>query len=426
MSALTLKPVLHHRQRDNGTFQVRVRLTKDRKSVFLDAGFSVPAKHWNPKAKLESANWIRASEADAILLNSQLEKLVRDGRATGLTNPLLSAAEVRDLLSASARPAPPEPAAPDFIDFARQYVVDRGRTEKPNTVRFYYYTARDLAEWHAHKPLPFAELTEEKVRDFHAWLLAKPKIGPTTAKERIIKLGTIARQAVKRGLLAYTANPFVGLTLPSIADHRPERVPTEAEVVAVLGLDLTQATPTGAQNLQLRRDVWEFQLLTRGTRISDVLQLRERDLQPDRVVFTETKTGKTKGVKRTAAIDAILARYPASGNPLAYTFPLLDHQQSYAALNPTVEQQTELALAINRRTRYVNDGFLFICRMAGVPYFSSHSARHRFANQAWAKLKDLRMLQKMLNHSSPVITERYLKQLGVDDLDAATDAVWGI
>jgi integrase len=425
MSALTLKPVLHHRQRDNGTHQVRIRLTKDRKSVFLDAGFSVPAKHWNPKAKLDSTNWIRTSEFDAILLNKQLEKLVRDGRSTGLANPLLSAAEVRDLLVASTQPAPPPLAAPDFVEFARQYVADRGRTEKPNTVRFYYYAARDLADWHEHKPLPFTELTEEKVRDFHAWLLAKPKIGPTTAKERIIKLATIARLAVKRGLLPYTANPFTGLALPTIPDHRPERVPTEAEVLAVLGLDLTQPA-SGAQNLQLRRDVWEFQLLTRGTRISDVLQLRERDLQPDRVVFTETKTGKTKSVKRTAAIDAILARYPASGNSFAYVFPLLDHQQPYAALSPTVAQQADLALAINRRTRYVNDGFLFICRMAGVPYFSSHSARHRFANQAWAKLKDLRMLQKMLNHSSPLITERYLKQLGVDDLDAATDAVWGI
>lgn len=45
MAGLTCKPLLHPRPHANGAHQVRVRLTKDRLTAFLDAGFALLPRH---------------------------------------------------------------------------------------------------------------------------------------------------------------------------------------------------------------------------------------------------------------------------------------------------------------------------------------------------------------------------------------------
>lgn len=438
---LTAKAGLHPRKRSDGTQQVRVRLTRNRQSVFWDAGFTLPAKHWNPEGIRDKKNWVRLSEKEHLRLNTHLRKMVDSAEAAGMAYPLLPAA---DLLAALLGAPLAAPEAPDFVAFARQYVEDRARTDKPGTVRFYYYAVKDLLEWrHAqckpgpspafghlrpladwvgHTPLPYALLTEQNVRDFHAWLCRKPNVHATTARDRVVKLGTVARLAVKRGQLDDRANPFPDLKLPVPPAKRPPRTPHAADVDAVLGLDLGRKSR--ASGLAMKRDVWTLQMLALGTRIGDVLQLREQDVRDSRLLFVETKTGKTKSVKRTEAIDAILARYPATGDRLAYVFPLLDHTAWYATEHPTLDHVAQRDEAVRNAINKVNDGLEILCRQAGVVAFTSHSARHYFAALAWDKLKDLLTMQRFFNHSSPTTTMRYLRGIGVDTLDAAADAVW--
>lgn len=435
---LTFKAVLHPREREDGTRRVQIRLTKDRKSVFLDAGFTVLAKHWNPTGSTDKVNWIRGGERDSPALNSKLERLLRSCRTTSVADPSLSAEELRErLLKDDGRPVPEKvakanPNAPptDFVKFAEYYVRERAKKDKYNTVKFYRDAARNLSEWRHGKPLPFSELTKQHVAELGEWLLAQPKIFAGTARDRIIKLSTIARAAEKLGLVPAGRQPFADLELPKSGNKRPPRRPTEDEQLAVLALDIStieapRRYPDYRHQLEIRRDIWELQYLIRGSRCGDMLQLRERDVRPARVSFTETKTGKLKGVARSEAINAILARYPATGNPMAFVFPVLDHTRPYAAENPTQAQREMLAIELATRINWVNDGLRALARVANVPEFTSHSARHIFGEKAYSKLRDLRTLQAFFNHSHISTTERYLKTLGFDALDEATERVLG-
>lgn len=74
---------------------------------------------------------------------------------------------------------------------------------------------------------------------------------------------------------------------------------------------------------------------------------------------------------------------------------------------------------------WVNDGLKVLAALAGVPPFTSHSARHLYTERAYATTKDLRLVQALLNHSNVATTERYLQTLGYDALDAATELVLG-
>lgn len=49
--------------------------------------------------------------------------------------------------------------------------------------------------------------------------------------------------------------------------------------------------------------------------------------------------------------------------------------------------------------------------------FASHDMRRCFARRCWERWKDLNVLQKILNHSNPATTMRYLQQSGLQNID---------
>jgi len=49
--------------------------------------------------------------------------------------------------------------------------------------------------------------------------------------------------------------------------------------------------------------------------------------------------------------------------------------------------------------------------------WATHDLRRSFARRAWEKWKDINVLQKLLNHSNPATTMRYLQQSGLQNVD---------
>lgn len=49
--------------------------------------------------------------------------------------------------------------------------------------------------------------------------------------------------------------------------------------------------------------------------------------------------------------------------------------------------------------------------------FATHDMRRCFARRAWLKWKDIQVLQRLLNHSNPATTMKYLAQSGLQNID---------
>jgi integrase len=418
---------------------VRIRLTKDRVVAFLDAGFAIFAKHWNANGKLDGAAWVRAGNKSALSLNSKIENLLREARDLGLASPLLTAAEVRERLVAGEgqpqKPTPkPKASGPpaELLAWAAHYVRERSRTDKANTVKFYASAAAALNKWRNKEPLPLAEVSREDLAEYQQWLLTRAErpLFPGSARDQMKKLSTILRAAVKAGVMPAAPWPFEGLALPPEGNKNPPRRLTYAQRQQLMEFDLSQikVLRRGANfhaSLQIRRDIWSLQYHVRGTRCGDIIRLRERDVTASRISFTETKTGKYKTVARTPPIDAILSRYPATGVGEAFVFPVLDAAQPYASLHPTVAQEAVLADELRDAVIWVNSGLRVIARAAGLPSVTSHSARHMYAERVYDITKDIRIVQASFNHASLSTTEKYMRPLGYDALDAATQDILG-
>lgn len=139
-----------------------------------------------------------------------------------------------------------------------------------------------------------------------------------------------------------------------------------------------------------------------GLRISDLLQLRWRDLLSDEFALTEMKTGKERHLRVNAALQKIAQSCrKALGRPSedAYIFVAEGKNE------PISRQAVDLILK-RVRVQY---------RVKSAKVFSSHTLRKTFGRRVWLQECDkgrgdqaLLLLCDVFGHSSVAITKRYL------------------
>lgn len=127
-----------------------------------------------------------------------------------------------------------------------------------------------------------------------------------------------------------------------------------------------------------------------GLRISDILALNVKDVKNKQYIqITEKKTGKFK-------------KFPIN----AKLKPMLDEfTQNKHSEEPLF--QSVWGHRMNRTTAYyiIHDA----CKKVGIEGdIGTHTLRKTFGYHHYKKFKDVVMLQKIFNHSSPSITLRYI------------------
>ena len=144
----------------------------------------------------------------------------------------------------------------------------------------------------------------------------------------------------------------------------------------------------------LRQNPRNLVLFTIGTncglRISDILALNVDDVKDKNFIqITEKKTGKFK-------------KFPINSK----LKPMLDEYTK----NKRIEEPLFTTKFKNRMSRvYAYKMISNACREAGLnDSFGTHTLRKTFGYHHYKLHKDVAILQKMFNHSSPDITLRYI------------------
>ena len=130
-----------------------------------------------------------------------------------------------------------------------------------------------------------------------------------------------------------------------------------------------------------------------GLRISDILNLNVGDITKENYIdLTEKKTGKHK-------------RFPINSK----LKPLLNE----FTRNRHTNEPLFLSRCGNRMERTQCYRMIYhACKQAGIKYIvGTHTLRKTFGYHHYKKYRDIAILQKMFNHSSPYITLRYI---GID------------
>lgn len=130
-----------------------------------------------------------------------------------------------------------------------------------------------------------------------------------------------------------------------------------------------------------------------GCRISDLLKLKIEDVAgKSEVEIKEQKTDKRKKFYINPKVAELITQYTEGKNPDTYLFASregngkkhITRQQAYNIINSA-------------------------CRKAGITdKIGTHTLRKTFGYHHYQQFHDVAMLQKILNHSAPSVTLRYI------------------
>ena len=219
------------------------------------------------------------------------------------------------------------------------------------------------------------DLTLLSHEDISQWFDRYSRTAPAGANRALDVLSQVLNFAVECGNLA--ANP--ARAIRRNPQSRKTRFLTREEIGRLhRALDAHRGRKSGAQ----QADIIRLLLLT-GCRKSELTALRWSEIQDDRLVLTDSKTGP-RAVFLSAEARAVLARQPCVG---PYVFP--------SPADPSSCRSTELSLW--RKVR----------RSAGIADVRLHDLRHSFASHAVMAGVPLPVVSRLLGHAQMRMTLRY-------------------
>lgn len=152
-------------------------------------------------------------------------------------------------------------------------------------------------------------------------------------------------------------------------------------------------------------DVWDLGI-NLALRISDLLELEFADLDGTHIKVIESKTTKPRTIKLNDKAKEIIERRRSQYPDDVYLF------QSHSRNMKEVK-------AISRQG--VGKAFSEVGEILGL-HLSTHSMRKTRGYHVYKQTNNLALVMKMLNHSAPKVTLRYI---GIDqeELDLVTDSI---
>jgi len=140
-----------------------------------------------------------------------------------------------------------------------------------------------------------------------------------------------------------------------------------------------------------KRDILLFLVgINFGLRISDILSLNVRDVRNKSFInLKEKKTGKYKVIPVNSKLKRLF----------------IDFTKARADDEPLFLSKFNNRMERTQCYRIIHNA----CREAGIDYQTgTHTLRKTFGYHHYQKFKDVAMLQKIFNHSSPEITLKYI------------------
>ena len=246
------------------------------------------------------------------------------------------------------------------------------RNYSPKTARLYVAHLVKFFDFCGRSP---ARVTSEEIRDYLVYLVEVKGVKWGVYNQLISAMRFLFREVVQRGEI--------------VADIRCAKA--EKRLPVVLALEEIRRFFAAIHNFKHR--VILMTAYGAGLRISEAVNLRITDIDSQRMVIRvhQGKNKKDRYTKLSPILLDLLRRYWWAARPQDLLFAGRRSEQpiSISTLQ-TVCQQAQ--------------------REAGIPKtITPHTLRHSFATHLLEAGTDLRVIQVLLGHASPVTTARYAR-----------------
>lgn len=384
---------------NNNEHPLYLRLIKNRRPKYISLGICMKAELWD-----EKNNRVKKAHPNSQRLNNYIATKVSEAQDIALkietNNKSILPEIIKDEIMGKN--------SGSFFKYADKYLRELDLNEKVGTYRHTKSIIDKMKIYTASQDLLFDNITVSWLKSYEQYLRTRigNKINTVNADFRTIR--RIINAAINEEVISDNKNPFrrFKMTLEKVKrDYL-----TEEELMMIELAPLQKGSKKDHH-----RNMYIFSAYAGGLRISDILLLKWKNFDGERIIIQTKKTSSVVSIKLPMRALELLNEYQkVNSKPDDFIFPMLKNSEDYS-------NKKKLYNALSSATTYTNKDLRSIANIVGLEKkISFHTARHTFATRALLKGMRIEYVSKIMGHSNISVTQLYTKIVN-EELDKAME-----
>ena len=385
------------RVKNDGRYPVKIEITHRRKQYYYPTKISLTSVEFNHVISNKPGK--KLTEARAKLQEFERQAKAAVDKITDDLNLEFTVELFEKLLGISV---------PDYNDaykcFQRKVDLlnEKGQIK---TAEGYDSAIKIFKKYTGTDKLSFPEIDKKFLEGFETYMLKKKKslttVGVYSRYLRAIYNEAIDDKLVSQELYPFGRNKY---QIPQPANNK--RALPDVDLIKLFHFKPEENTWE-----EYAKDMWMLSLLCQGMNMKDIANLRYKNIQDDKILFTREKTKRTKKAGQIPIVvylddeaKQIISKW-GTGNISQNQFVFLIYSDDNTPLKNlrNVEQQIKM---INKYMRKI------AATLEIKQDFTFYAARHSFATTLKRQGRSTEEIQEFLGHTDKKTTERYLASFG--------------
>lgn len=374
-----------------------IRIIKDRNAKFVFLNYRIRPECWD-----DAKGKVRKSHPNYQQLNAFLAGKVKDAESIALQMETADKKILPELIKEKIMGKAPV----SFFKFADKYVEELKANKKLGSHRKTKSVVTKMKKYTSGRELFFEHITVTWLKEYGQYLKTEFENKTNTVSCNFRTIRRIINLAICEDLLEMEKNPFKKFRL--VTEKVKKEFLTDEELM------LIELTPLERNSeIDHHRNMFVFAAYAGGLRIGDILLLRWKNFDGERILVQTKKTSSTVSIKLPSAALEILSKYQrADAKPEDFIFPVFSNDVDYS-------DQHRLLYAISWADGKINDNLKIITGIVKIEkHITFHSSRHSFAVRALRKGVRIEYVSKLLGHASISTTQIYAQVVN-EELDKA-------
>ena len=399
---LTTKVLLNKvRKKKDGTFPLVIRITYNRKTIYLPLGYNLTEKDFDARNQRVRSSSKVASNITRLNNGIQdrlgkiydtVARLEQEGKMEGLNMSSLK----KEILGKKIQNG-------DFYEFTESIIQELLQARKYGNAEIYRTLKNRIKKFHDGDSLTFRQIDYAFLKRLEARHYAAGNT-PGGISVYLRTLRAIYKRAIKTGIVSEEHNPFKDY---SIKNGTPKRQFLDAKQ-----LETFKSAIIEEPFLEKARDLYMASFYLRGMNWMDMSLLKGDGIQGDfeRISYIRAKTkNKLFSIRITPALRQLLLKY--NQGKIAddhYVFPILPKENlPQGRIHETIKNKRKRQNAYLKR----------LSERLELPVFTIYSARHTYANILKRSGAPSNVIQDSLGHTTEAMTQAYLSSFETDIID---------
>lgn len=379
----------------NGEAPIYIRVITGRKPRYKSLGLSVEPKFWDDKKAQ-----VKPNHPFSVHFNHVLnEKVYEVNKA--LLESMQSAASGTNALDIIRQ------NSTGLLSYCNSFLERRSKINKPGMVKRMNTVVAKVNDFLNGMDIPINSVDVRWLNGYEQYLLKTVKNSRNTIASNMSVIRSILNEAALEGYMKAANNPFNGFKIRKTKTDIEYL--TDQELESVKNVVLTKNT-----KIDIHRNMYLFACYSAGIRIGDLLRMKWKHFDGQKLIFTTSKTGDQLNILVGNTALSILANLSTPREPENFIFGLLKDDTD-------LSDENAILRAVSSATAYANKNLRIIAQKAGIDKsIHFHTSRHTWATRMLRKGMSIQHVSKLLGHKSIVTTQIYTKIVNAD-LDLAME-----